>query len=128
LTCRSQVVEQNINKDFWQIIHQFNKITDIPMVLNTSFNRHGISTISNPRQAIEHLLEGCFDVLYINKIKIKNTKGKKSQLKNQQIKISESMLLKQENYKWYKKNKYLLDSKDKKRFNFFLKQKFKKIL
>jgi hypothetical protein len=30
-------------------------------------------------------------------------------------------------YEIYKKNKYLLDSKDKKRFNFFLKQKFENI-
>ena len=40
------------------------------LVLNTSFNRHGISTIATPRQAIEHLLEGCLDVLYFDNIKI----------------------------------------------------------
>ena len=36
------------------------------MILNTSFNRHGIATISTPRQAIEHLLEGCMDYLAID--------------------------------------------------------------
>ena len=41
------------------------KINGIPAVLNTSFNRHGISTTS-PRQAIEHLLEGCMDYLIIS--------------------------------------------------------------
>ena len=34
--------------------------------MNTSFNRHGIATISSPRQAIEHLLEGCMDFLIIS--------------------------------------------------------------
>ena len=35
------------------------------MVLNTSFNRHGISTIATPRQAVEHLLSGSMDYLMI---------------------------------------------------------------
>jgi hypothetical protein len=35
------------------------------MLLNTSFNRHHIPTISEPRQAIEHLLDGCMDYLAI---------------------------------------------------------------
>ena len=41
------------------------------MLLNTSFNRHGISTISTPRHAIEHLLEGNIDILYLSKFRIK---------------------------------------------------------
>ena len=46
------------------------------MVLNTSFNRHGISTICSPRQALEHLLEGCMDVLYIDKYKLSFDKNR----------------------------------------------------
>lgn len=38
----------------------------MPIILNTSFNRHGIPTISSPRQAIEHALEGCMHYLIIN--------------------------------------------------------------
>ena len=33
---------------------------------NTSFNRHHIPTISDPRQALEHLLDGCMDYLAIS--------------------------------------------------------------
>jgi hypothetical protein len=35
------------------------------MVLNTSFNRHGVPIVSTPRQAVQHLLEGNVDVLAI---------------------------------------------------------------
>ena len=63
-TSRVQVVSKDDNLFFWQIIKSFEEISKIPVVLNTSFNRHGISTISSPRQAIEHLLEGTCDFLF----------------------------------------------------------------
>ncbi|MGA1823495.1 MAG: carbamoyltransferase C-terminal domain-containing protein [bacterium] len=58
---RLHVVRREVNDKYWRLLDCFRKITGIPLVLNTSFNRHGISTISTPRQAIEHLLEGCMD-------------------------------------------------------------------
>ena len=48
------------------MIDEFFKITGVPAVLNTSFNRHGIATIGTPRQAIDHLLNGCIDILIID--------------------------------------------------------------
>ena len=122
---RCQYVDKNVNPNFWKIISQFKKITKIPIVLNTSFNRHGISTISNPRQAIEHLLEGSLDLLYINGLKIKYFKKITKIIKNHSDN-SEYRLLKNENLSWMKKNKYMLTSKDLKSFNFFLKEKFLK--
>jgi len=65
-TCRPQSVSKDLNPGFYDLINQFYKLTGVPAVLNTSFNRHGISTISSPRQAIEHLLEGCMDYLIIS--------------------------------------------------------------
>ena len=77
------------------------------MVLNTSFNRHGISTICSPRQALEHLLEGCMDVLYIDKFKISFSKNRiVKSLKNNFE--SEKKLLKKNNNLWLKKNKDLM--------------------
>lgn len=123
-TSRTQYVSKKINKDFWNIIYNFKKITKYPIVLNTSFNRHGISTISNPRQAIEHLLEGCIDLLYINGIKIESNRkvGKSKNIKTDYM--TELKLLKQENLKWLKKNRSLLNKNDSKKFNFFIKKKF----
>ena len=64
-TTRVHVVRRSENSLYWDLINEFKKLTGIPVLLNTSFNRHGIATISTPRQAVEHLLEGCMDYLAI---------------------------------------------------------------
>ena len=64
-TTRVHVVRKSENSLYWSLINEFKKLTGIPVLLNTSFNRHGIATISTPRQAVEHLLEGCMDYLAI---------------------------------------------------------------
>lgn len=66
-TCRPNSVNREMNKIYYETIEEFRKITGVPMILNTSFNRHGIPTISKPRQAINHLLNGNVDVLIIGK-------------------------------------------------------------
>ena len=65
-TARIQSVSRKLNNKFWKLITYFKKITGVSAIMNTSFNRHGIATISSPRQAIEHLLEGCMDYLIIS--------------------------------------------------------------
>jgi carbamoyltransferase len=101
-TCRVQYVQKKISTDFWKIIKEFYKKTKIPIVLNTSFNRHGISTISHPRQAIEHLMEGCLDVLYLNRLKIK-LKFPNSKKIDKKFYKKEEYLLTNENLLWRQK-------------------------
>ena len=64
-TSRVHVVRRTDNEQYWKLINAFKEITGIPIILNTSFNRHGIATISTPRHAVYHLLEGCMDVLAV---------------------------------------------------------------
>jgi len=124
-TCRVQLVDKELNKNYWNIINNFKKITGIPLLLNTSFNRHGISTISSPRQAIEHLLEGCVDVLYLEGIEIELKKNRK--IKKKRLSFdNENYLLMNTNLDWLKSNrKYLSKSKIIK-FKSELNKKFKK--
>ncbi len=103
-TCRVQYVSKDKYPNFWKIINEFYKLTKIPLILNTSFNRHGISTISTPRQAIEHLMEGCIEILYINEFKVELKKNRKIKFSISK-KITEKNLLKQENINWKKKLK-----------------------
>jgi carbamoyltransferase len=65
-TSRVHSVRKEWNPKYWNLINEFYRLTEIPLVLNTSFNRHGISTISTPKQAIEHLLSGNMDFLIID--------------------------------------------------------------
>lgn len=64
-SARVQTVDVKDNEAFWRLIDKFREITGVPVLLNTSFNRHGVPTIATPRQAIEHLLEGDLDYLAI---------------------------------------------------------------
>jgi len=73
---RVHVVRKNTNEKYWHLIDYFREMTGLPIILNTSFNRHGISTISTPRQAIEHFLEGCMDYLAIEDYLIDFTKNR----------------------------------------------------
>jgi len=95
-SARVQSVEKELSPFFWQIINNFNNITGIPIILNTSFNRHGISTISSPRQAIEHLLQGCVDYLVIEDVLISTSENRifLSSSEKKQDYLSEEELLK----------------------------------
>ena len=85
---------------------------------------HTELSISNPRQAIEHLLEGCIDVLYINGLKIRSKLGAKKLKGEINFINTEKSYLKKENLSWYHKNKLYLDKKSIKMFQSFLKKKF----
>ena len=120
-TCRVQYVDKKIFPNFWKIIYEFKKITNLPILLNTSFNRHGISTISTPRHAIEHLLEGNIDVLYISKFRIKFSDNRIEKTKKF-IYQRENDLLKKQNLFWLKNNKHLMNPPEIKKFKSFMKK------
>ena len=52
----------------------------MPLVLKTSFNRHGLPMVSTPRQAISHLLEGAIDSLAIEGLVVRRPGGRRPDL------------------------------------------------
>ena len=54
-TARTQTVSRNGNRRLYLLIEEFEKITGIPVILNTSFNLHGEPIVCSPEDAI-----GCF--------------------------------------------------------------------
>tara|TARA_B100001059_G_scaffold236519_1_gene287498 strand:+ start:19373 stop:21304 length:1932 start_codon:yes stop_codon:yes gene_type:complete len=111
-TSRVHTIEKNINSKYWKLIDEFRKITGVPVILNTSFNRHGISTISEPKQALEHLLEGCMDYLIIENFIVAFDKNRKT---NRRVKKEEKeinclkrdVILRLKVFENYKFRKYL---------------------
>ena len=71
LTARVQTVNKEVNPRFYELINQFYKITNTPILLNTSFNIKGQPIINNPEQAIESLLSTKIDYLVMNDYLIK---------------------------------------------------------
>jgi carbamoyltransferase len=55
-TARVQTVNKKNNPCFWQLIKEFEKITGVPLVINTSFNLRGEPIACTPEDAI-----GCFN-------------------------------------------------------------------
>lgn len=73
-TSRLQEVSRSENKKYYDLIESFNKITGIPMVLNTSFNMAGEPIVETPRDAIKTFIEMGLDCLICEDIIIEKDK------------------------------------------------------
>jgi carbamoyltransferase len=63
-TARPQTVSRHINPRYWQLIREFEKLTDVPLLLNTSFNIQEPIVLS-PQDAINTFSRANFDVLVL---------------------------------------------------------------
>lgn len=64
-TARPNTVNKQNNALYYNLIKSFYKKTGLPVILNTSFNKHGLPIVNSPKDAIEHLLMGAVDELII---------------------------------------------------------------
>ena len=60
-SARPQLVYEN--NPFYNVLVEYEKLSNIPVLLNTSFNVHGEPIIDGPDQAINHLMDGVVDYL-----------------------------------------------------------------
>ena len=66
-TARPQFVSRNTNPFFWEIIEEFRKITNVPVLINTSFNIMGEPIINTPEEAIRCFYTTGLDILILEK-------------------------------------------------------------
>ncbi|MCE5252281.1 carbamoyl transferase [bacterium] len=64
-TARFHTVEKKHNPLYWELIHEFEKLTGVPVVLNTSFNVRGETIVMTPEDAINCFLGTGIDALAI---------------------------------------------------------------
>lgn len=64
-SARVQTVTSNSNLDFYKLIHAFYKITNCPVLLNTSFNVKGQPMVNSVKDAVETFVSTNIDVLGI---------------------------------------------------------------
>lgn len=62
-TARPNSVTKQNNPLYYKMISEFYRLTGVPVVLNTSFNKHGLPIINTPEDAIDHLLWNCIEEL-----------------------------------------------------------------
>jgi len=63
-TGRLQTVEREVNPLYWRLLHEFEEVTGVPVLLNTSFNENE-PIVQTPAQAIDCFLRTRMDVLSI---------------------------------------------------------------
>ncbi len=64
-TLRPQVVRKETNKNYYNLIYNFKKLTGIGCLLNTSFNLHGNPNVGTPDHAFYTFVNSGLDVLNI---------------------------------------------------------------
>lgn len=64
-SARPQVLNRQSNPKYWDLINEYFMISQIPVLLNTSFNSHNEPIINKPEEAFDSLNEGIIDELVI---------------------------------------------------------------
>ena len=64
-SARIQTVSQKINPRFWGLISEFKKITNIGVLVNTSFNVRGEPIVNSPEDAYKCFMSTEMDILVI---------------------------------------------------------------
>ena len=64
-TARPQVVFNEANPSYHRIIEEYDKLSGIPAIINTSFNMHEEPIVRTPEDAVRAFSQGCLDYLAI---------------------------------------------------------------
>jgi len=64
-SCRVQTVDKKTNFRYWSLINDFKKITDVGIVINTSFNVRGEPIVCSPQDAYQCFMATNMDYLVI---------------------------------------------------------------
>jgi len=69
-TCRVQTLKKQDNINFYNLIEEFKKLTNVPILLNTSLNVAGKPLVENPEDLIKFILETNIDYAYLPEINL----------------------------------------------------------
>jgi carbamoyltransferase len=75
-SARVQTVQREHNPSFWKVIDEFRRRTDVPIVLNTSFNVRGEPIVCTPEDAIRCFLSTNIDLLAVEDYLVTKVAGR----------------------------------------------------
>jgi carbamoyltransferase len=64
-TARPQLIQRELNPGYYDILKEYEKLSGIPCLINTSFNMHEEPIVCSPNDAIRAFLQGNLDGLAI---------------------------------------------------------------
>ena len=71
-TARPQLVHRSHSPAYYKIIEEYEKLTGLPAIVNTSFNIHEEPIVCSPADAIRAFNQGHLDYLAIGNFLVKN--------------------------------------------------------
>jgi carbamoyltransferase len=69
-----QTINKKINPLLWNLINEFEKITGVPIIINTSFNLRGEPIVCSPDDAINDFQKSKMDYLVLGNFVAKKIK------------------------------------------------------
>jgi len=69
-TCRIQTVNEQQNKNYYNLINEFKKLTGVPILFNTSFNLAGHPLVETLDDALQTILGSGINYLYLPEINL----------------------------------------------------------
>ena len=64
-TARPQVVKQEHNRSYYRILEEYERLSGLPLIVNTSFNMHEEPILNSPEDAFRSFDAGSVDILAI---------------------------------------------------------------
>jgi carbamoyltransferase len=77
-TARPQLIKRETNPDYYDIVHEYEKLTGVPCLINTSFNMHEEPIVNSPLDAVRAFMDGRLDFLILGPFLARNS-GPKGQ-------------------------------------------------
>lgn len=71
-TARPQLIQREVNPGYYDIVKEYEKLSGISSLINTSFNMHEEPIVCTPHDAVRAFLDGNLDVLVIGPYLVKN--------------------------------------------------------
>ncbi len=71
-TARPQLIKREVNPGYYDIVKEYEKLTSIPTLINTSFNMHEEPIVCTPADAARAFLRGGLDVMAAGPFLVEN--------------------------------------------------------
>jgi len=77
-TARPQLIKREVNPGYYDIIQEYEKLSGIPSLINTSFNMHEEPIVCSPADAVRAFLQGNLDWLAIGSFLVQHPDNAKN--------------------------------------------------
>jgi carbamoyltransferase len=71
-TARPQLIRREVNPDYYAIVEEYERLSGVPCLINTSFNMHEEPIVCTPQDAIRAFLLGHLDALVMGPFLVGN--------------------------------------------------------